>query len=85
MVSSPGMNCLIGPGDSAKTTILDAIELGVSPRSYTFADLPAHFKANDRYGMHLRGWSQTKRRIVDGAGRGARRTPGRSAVNRRSD
>ena len=23
----PGINCLIGPGDSTKTTILDAIEL----------------------------------------------------------
>lgn len=27
-----GLNCLVGPGDSAKTTILDAIELGLSPR-----------------------------------------------------
>ncbi|EOV2228542.1 ATP-binding protein [Klebsiella variicola subsp. variicola] len=24
---SPGLNCLIGPGDSGKTTILDAIDL----------------------------------------------------------
>lgn len=35
---SPGMNCLIGPGDSTKTTILDAIELCLNPRSYIFAD-----------------------------------------------
>lgn len=35
---SPGVNCLIGPGDSTKTTILDAIELALSPRSYPFAD-----------------------------------------------
>jgi hypothetical protein len=27
------MNCLIGPGDSTKTTILDAIELALNPRS----------------------------------------------------
>jgi putative ATP-dependent endonuclease of the OLD family len=32
------MNCLIGPGDSTKTTILDAIELALNPRSYSFAD-----------------------------------------------
>ncbi|WP_316239464.1 ATP-dependent nuclease [Bradyrhizobium sp. SZCCHNR1015] len=35
---SAGVNCLIGPGDSAKTTILDAIELVLNPRSYSFAD-----------------------------------------------
>ena len=32
------VNCLIGPGDSTKTTILDAIELVLNPRSYFFAD-----------------------------------------------
>jgi putative ATP-dependent endonuclease of OLD family len=74
---SPGMNCLIGPGDSTKTTVLDAVELCLNPRSYIFADdcdffnldieapiqitdtlsdLPSHFKAVDRYGLHLRGW-----------------------------
>lgn len=35
---SPGVNCLIGPGDFTKTTILDAIELCLNPRSYVFAD-----------------------------------------------
>ena len=30
------VNCLIGPGDSTKTTILDAIELALNPRSYVF-------------------------------------------------
>lgn len=29
---SPNVNCLIGPGDSCKTTILDAIEIGLNPR-----------------------------------------------------
>ncbi|MFO1315749.1 MAG: AAA family ATPase [Burkholderiales bacterium] len=29
---SPGVNCLIGPGDSGKSTILDAIEFCLSPR-----------------------------------------------------
>ncbi len=32
-----GLNCLIGPGDSAKTTILDAIELALNPRSSFYA------------------------------------------------
>lgn len=35
---SPGMNCLIGPGDSTKTTILDAIELALNPRSNYLGD-----------------------------------------------
>ncbi|MEP1327114.1 AAA family ATPase [Pseudophaeobacter sp.] len=36
---SPTVNCLIGPGDSCKTTILDAIEIGLSPRfGYTGSD-----------------------------------------------
>jgi len=83
---APGMNCLIGPGDSTKTTILDAIELCLNPRSYIFADdcdfydlnvkdpiritatlagLPSHFKTEDRYGLHLRGWDQAEAKIVD--------------------
>ena len=80
------VNCLIGPGDSTKTTILDAIELALNPRSYPFADdsdffdldftkpakititltgLPAEFKADDRYGMHLRGWDGQASKIED--------------------
>lgn len=35
---SEGMNCLIGAGDTTKTTILDAIELALNPRSYSFAN-----------------------------------------------
>lgn len=36
---SPTVNCLIGPGDSCKTTILDAIEIGLTPRfGYTGSD-----------------------------------------------
>ena len=33
-----GLNCLIGPGDSTKTTILDAIELALNPRSNFVGD-----------------------------------------------
>jgi len=29
---SPGVNCLVGPGDSGKSTILDAIDLCLAPR-----------------------------------------------------
>lgn len=36
---SPGLNCLIGPGDSGKSTLLDAIDLALSARrSYVFTD-----------------------------------------------
>lgn len=88
---APGLNCLIGAGDSTKTTILDAIELALNPRSYLFADdsdffnldikspiiitvtvtdLPADFIADDRYGMHLRGWNKTKLELEDESGEG---------------
>lgn len=36
---SPGINCLIGPGDSGKSTILDAIDLCLGARrSISIAD-----------------------------------------------
>lgn len=36
---NPGLNCLIGPGDSGKSTILDAIDLALGARrSYSFND-----------------------------------------------
>jgi putative ATP-dependent endonuclease of OLD family len=36
---NPGLNCLIGPGDSGKSTILDAIDLVLGARrSYPFSD-----------------------------------------------
>lgn len=83
---SDKFNCLIGPGDSAKTTILDAIELVLTPRSYAFADdsdfhnldyhqpirivatiagLPPEFIADDRYGLHLRGWNADASKVED--------------------
>ena len=35
----PGLNCLIGPGDSGKSTILDAIDIALGARrSYPFTD-----------------------------------------------
>lgn len=36
---SPGINCLVGPGDSGKSSILDAIDLCLGTRrSVTFGD-----------------------------------------------
>jgi len=84
-----GLNCLIGPGDSTKTTILDAIEIALNPRSYPFADdydfynlnidedicitvtlggLPLEFKAENRYGLYLRGWSDATATLHDEPG-----------------
>lgn len=39
----PGINCLIGPGDSSKSTILEAIESGLgSRRNFQFTDSDFH-------------------------------------------
>jgi putative ATP-dependent endonuclease of the OLD family len=86
-----GVNCLVGPGDTTKTTILDAIELALNPRWYPFADdsdffdldveqtikitvtlagLPADFKADDQYGLHLRGWDAQQGTLKDEPGEG---------------
>jgi putative ATP-dependent endonuclease of OLD family len=86
-----GINCLIGPGDATKTTVLDAIELALNPRSYPFADdsnffdldvgqpikitvtlagLPVEFKADDCYGLYLRGWDAERRVLNDEPGDG---------------
>ena len=36
---NPGLNCIIGPGDSGKSTVLDAIDLVLTARrSYSFSD-----------------------------------------------
>lgn len=40
---SPGINCLIGPGDSSKSTILDAIDLCIGNRqNFAFTDADFH-------------------------------------------
>jgi hypothetical protein len=83
------MNCLIGPGDSTKTTILDAIELALNPRAnylgsdvdfynldfsspatvtLTLLDLPRDFYADNRYGLHLRGWDEASKIVLDEPG-----------------
>lgn len=38
----PGLNCLIGPGDSGKSTVIDAIDLVLGARSFTFSDADFH-------------------------------------------
>lgn len=46
---APGMNCLIGPGDSGKSTILDAIDLCLGARrSLSFTDADFHGLDFDR-------------------------------------
>ncbi|TCN84230.1 ATP-dependent nuclease [Shewanella fodinae] len=41
--TKPGLNCLIGPGDSGKSTLLDAIDLALGARrSYPFTDADFH-------------------------------------------
>ncbi|HHE8445362.1 TPA: AAA family ATPase [Citrobacter braakii] len=37
---SPGLNCLIGPGDSGKSTILDAIDLALGQGDLTHLMMP---------------------------------------------
>lgn len=40
---NPGINCLIGPGDGGKSTILDAIELAIGGKqSVSFTDADFH-------------------------------------------
>jgi putative ATP-dependent endonuclease of OLD family len=88
---APGVNCLVGPGDSTKTTVLDAIEWCLNPRPYlladdcdfydldfkkairitvTLIDLPAEFKADNRYGLYLRGWNTREAKVEDESGDG---------------
>jgi len=39
----PGLNCIIGPGDSGKSTVLDAIELVLTERQNArFSDADFH-------------------------------------------
>ena len=46
---SPGLNCLIGPGDSGKTSVLDAIDLCIGARrSAQFSDADFHNLNTDR-------------------------------------
>ena len=87
----PGINCLIGPGDSTKTTILDAVELVLNPRSnfvgddadfhnhnyeapititLTLVGIPSEFCADNRYGLHLRGWDASQKVVIDEPGPG---------------
>lgn len=83
---SPRLNCLIGPGDVGKTTILDAIEIALSPRygftgndsdlhncdtsnepdlRVTLVGLPNEFLTEKKYGLNLRGWSDTESMLTD--------------------
>ena len=53
-IPSPGLNCLIGPGDSGKSTILDAVDLCLGARrSIQFSDADFH-RANTDKPMEIR-------------------------------
>lgn len=39
---SPGVNCLVGPGDSGKSSILDAVDFCLGSRSIQFTDAEFH-------------------------------------------
>lgn len=46
---SPGINCLIGPGDSGKSTVLDAIDWCLGPRrTLSVSDADFHLVETDR-------------------------------------
>ena len=71
--------CVIGPGDSGKSSVLDAIEAALSSRWITFteadffqgdtrrtiqievtiAELSRALKSDDRFGLFIRGWTNT--------------------------
>jgi putative ATP-dependent endonuclease of OLD family len=78
--------CLVGAGDSTKSTILEAIEVSLSSRwnmsfsdsdfyrgeidkpfsiAITVGNLPAQLLKESKFGLHLRGWDQTKKAIHD--------------------
>lgn len=45
---NPGLNCLIGPGDSGKSTIIDALDLALGPRqTKLFSDADFHLLKTD--------------------------------------
>jgi putative ATP-dependent endonuclease of OLD family len=44
----PALNCLIGPGDAGKSTILDAIALLLSPRGLSLSEYDYHARQTER-------------------------------------
>jgi hypothetical protein len=50
---SPDVNCLIGPGDVGKTTILDAIELALAPRYQAIFDDCDFYGTNHEYPIQI--------------------------------
>lgn len=78
--------CLIGKGDSSKSTILEAIRYTFHPQwnlafsdsdfyqcriadciniEITIGNLHEDFCALNKYGLHLRGWDATTRKLED--------------------
>jgi hypothetical protein len=83
---SPGINCLVGAGDSGKSTVLDALDCCLGARrsvqfndtdffemdvikpikiSVTLGELDDALKTLDSYGLYVRGFSPTQKKIED--------------------
>ncbi len=91
IVPDSNIICLIGRGDTTKSTILDAIRCALFPAwnpsfdefdffqtntdsnvevTLTLGALPEDFLSDAKYGLYLRGWDSTGKRIVDEPGEG---------------
>jgi predicted ATPase len=83
---SPGINCLVGAGDSGKSTVLDALDCCLGARrsiqfndadffemdvtkpikiSVTLGELDDALKTLDSYGLYVRGFSPTQKKVED--------------------
>ena len=53
-------NCIIGPGDTSKTTILAALDYALSPRTYLSFDDSDFFNQDIVIQVPLTGWNKTQ-------------------------
>lgn len=86
-----GINCLIGPGDTGKSTILDAIDYCIGAKrnliisdtdfynsnihepiqiTITLGLLEDNLMELDLYGLYLRGYDASQKKIIDEPGKG---------------
>lgn len=86
VVPETNIICLIGRGDTTKSTVLDAIRYALFPAwnpsfgefdffqantnsnieiTLTLGELPEEFLSDAKYGLYLRGWDSSEKRIID--------------------
>ena len=86
VVPETNVICLIGRGDTTKSTVLDGIRYALFPAwnpsfdefdffqadtnsnieiTLTLGELPEEFLSDTKYGLYLRGWDSSGKRIVD--------------------